>query len=158
MGNVILNTDLTVRTTKLQPSNQLDELLFYIPSEYNAFDIFLLLKDENNNSDVIPLIYSKLNNNYKIYTIQCSNELKIRDGLCKVALLMMGVDSGDCRISEYSTIHLKMDKYNVLHKTYISRQLESYVAEMYDKIVQITNMNIEIYERISKEVPTSNDD
>ena len=157
MGNVILNTDLTVRTTKLQPSNQLDELSFYVPSEYNAFDIFLLLKDENNNSDVIPLVYNKANNNYKIYAIQCSNELKIRDGLCKVALLMMGVDSGDCRISEYSTIHLKMDKYNVLHKTYISRQLESYVAEMYDKIVKITNMNIEIYERISKEGTTNGD-
>lgn len=154
MGNIILNTDFTIRTTKINGETHLEESLFYVPKIFNAFSVYISLTDGDKNSDIFPLVFNGFVSNHKTYRVDCSKELKIKSGPCKLAFLIIDIESANCRASNYLDIDLKLDKYNLLHQTYISRKLGTHISDVYDKILKLTNMNIEILEKIQMEVNT----
>lgn len=152
MGNIILNDDLQITTTKLTPTdiNELGELSFYVSKKFNEYNIFISLIDSQGAFDIVPLAYSKDAANYKVYHIDCKNELRIKSGKCKMTFFAFDANLQDCKTSKTLSINLSIENYNLFHQTYLTRKVVNDVANYYDKIVKMTNMNIELYDKIMK--------
>ena len=150
MGNIILNDDMQITTTKLTPTdtNELGELSFYVSKKFNEYNIFVALIDSQGVFDIVPLTYSKDAANYKVYCIDCKSELRIQSGKCKITLFAFDTNLQDCKTSKTLSVNLSIENYNLFHQTYITRKVSNDVANYYNKIVQITNMNIELYDKI----------
>ena len=152
MGNIILQDGLKVTTTKLsvEDENDLGSLKFYISKKYNLFSVCVAIIDSYGVFDIIPLAFLSDETNYKVYCINCKNATRIKNGKCKMIFFIFDKELQYCRSSESIDIGISTTNYTLLHKTYISKQISDDIASYYDKIVKLTEMNIELYDKITK--------
>jgi hypothetical protein len=154
MGNIILNESLCLSTTKIsvEGNNQIEQLSFYISNKYGEFDICVAITDSFGVFDIVPLTYLRTDKNYKIYNIDCKNELRIKSGKCKIIIFLFDKRLENCKSSGNLDINLDIENYNLFHHTYLNKKVVNEVSDYYDKIVKMTNLNIEIYDKIQEEV------
>lgn len=150
MGNIILNDDLRISTTKLstESDNELERLLFYVSKKYNESSVCVAITDCCGVFDIIPLTYLRTDTNYKVYCIDCKNEIRIKSGKCKMIFFVFDKQLQSCKASDNFTINLNIENYNLFHQTYLNKKVLNEAADYYDKILKMTNMNIEIYNKI----------
>lgn len=151
MGNIILNEDMHISTTKLTAtdSNDLLQISFYVSKKYNENNVCIALTDNQGIFDIIPLTYEKDASNYKVYRVDCKNELRIKNGECKMIFFVFDCNFEVCKSSNSLNININFDNHNLFHQTYINRKLSADIANYYDKILKMTTMNIEIYNKIT---------
>lgn len=148
MGNIILNEELHISATKLQDVNDIEGLSFYVSKKYANRNICIAITDYRGIFDIIPLTFLKTETNYNVYHIGCKNEIRIRGGECKIIFFIFDKEFENCNASKTFSLNLNVENYNLFHHTYISRLLSNDIAAAYDKILKMTNMNIEIYDKM----------
>lgn len=152
MGNIILQDGLKVSTTKLsvEDENDLESLKFYISKKYNLFSTCVAIIDSKGVFDIIPLTFLSDETNYKVYCVDCKNATRIKTGKCKMMFFIFDKGFQHCRSSESIDIGISTTNYALLHKTYMSKQISDDIVSYYNKIVKMTEMNIELYDKITK--------
>lgn len=153
MGNIILNDNLDISVTKLnlKQENNINDLTFYISKKYSTHSIYAAFVDDIGNFDIVPLTYMQDATNHKIYNIDCVNEMRIKGGFCKMFLFIFDKKLCNSKTSKSIVININIETYNLFHQTYLNRKLNNTIAEYYDKIVKMTELNIELYDKITKE-------
>lgn len=153
MGNIILNDDLHISTTKLstESSNDLEGLSFYVSKKYNESNICVAITDCYGVFDIIPLTHLRTDANYKVYCIDCKNGIRISSGECKMIFFVFDKQLQNCKASDSLVIDLDVENYNLFHQTYLSRKILNGISDYYEKILKMTNVNIEIYNKLHGE-------
>jgi hypothetical protein len=150
--NIVYEIDThTMRFISFNPTHvyQLDELNFYIPKENKNLNPFLLIKDSKGKQDIIKLSLVGNDNVYNIFAVALTNSISISpNGLCKLYLLT--IEDDNFNISQCQELYLAFDNYTIAHQVSLINNLSRQVMNAYQKIEQLTKMNIDIYESIEE--------
>lgn len=152
MANILLNEDYSIRTTKLNQTDIYDisKLLFYIPNTFNNMNVFILLKDSIGMVDIIPLQYSGNQSSYKIYKVNYSNQVRIKSGTVTLSIITFNHKNNSCSISTGNIeFNISVENYKIGHQLAISQELNLYIKDVLEKIMKLTDINIDIYEKIT---------
>lgn len=151
--NIILNKDCTLRITKFNRDNtyELSDIDFYIPNELNYSNLYVILTSKLGVYDIIPIELFERTATHRKYKITYNNPIRINSGDVEVKLLLIDVNKNySSIISNDLVCSVNIDNYRIAYQTVISEQVSNNVAKTYDKIKKLTEMNIEIYEKVLK--------
>lgn len=150
--NIIINENYEIKSIShcADKKYDLSELWFYIPNIFNCCSIYISLS-QGSLIDIIPLQFIKTHNSHKVYKFNYSNRLRIPSGVANFKIMLVD-QNNNCNISVNGIdIDILVDNYDISHKLSIIKELETSIQGLYEKIVSITNMNIEMYEKLNKD-------
>lgn len=150
MANIIMANDYSIRTTQfaINETYDINDLTFYIDNNFNSSSIYITLTDECGTSDIIPLKYYENRQSYKIYKIDCKNNIRVKPE--KVSINILLYSENDVKLSNNIDVKISFDNYMLSHQFYITKEVSNTVNTIYEKIVDITNINIDLYDKIVK--------
>ena len=150
--NVILNEDCSLRTTKMSQSElyDLSDINFFIPNEFNSCNVFTILTNSVGLTEIIPLNFIENRHSYKKYKVTYSNSIRVDSGEMEIKIVLVDSNSHEVCISSGNKVicNITVDNYKIARQVAITNELSLSVYELYKKIEQMTEMNIDIYERI----------
>lgn len=151
MSNIVLNDKNEIRANKISSdNNDISEIEFYIPDNYNYDSIKVLIFDKNNIYDICSLVKLDERINYNICKLDFSSTIRISSGECQIGLIRIDVKKHTCYTTNIVDVTLDIKSYSASHLTFVSTELNNSINELYQKIVSMTEMNIEIYDKINK--------
>lgn len=151
--NIILNEDNSLRTTKFNSDEtyELSDMNIYIPNDVVYTNIYIVLINKLGINDIIPLELSERTATHRKYRFTYTNPIRINSGEVEIKLLLIDVDNNYSSIvSDEIKCNINIDNYQICYQTVISEQLGNSIKSLYEKIKQLTEMNIEIYDKIMK--------
>lgn len=152
--NVILNEDYTLKTTKMSQSESYDlsDINFFIPNKFNSCNVFVVLINSVGLTDIVPLNFIENSNSYKKYKITYSNSIRVDSGEIELKIVLVDSNGREIYISSGDKLicNIAVDNYKIARQVAITNELSSSVYELYKKIEQMTEMNIDIYEKITE--------
>lgn len=125
----------------------LEDLIFYFPKNRNITP-FLLLKDSYETKDVLKLTKSRMDKNYIIYSVSIDSGLSAKNGYIDMSVLTLENDI--IKTSPKIQISLNFDNFMIAKRTSILDEISRNLASTYQKIEELTKMNIEIYQNIEE--------
>ena len=125
----------------------LEDLIFYFPKNRNITP-FLLLKDSYETKDVLKLAKSGMDKNYIIYSVSIDSGLSAKNGYIDMSVLTLENDI--IKTSPKIQISLNFDNFMIAKRTSILDEISRNLASTYQKIEELTKMNIEIYQNIEE--------
>lgn len=151
MANIILMDNLNIRTTSFNAKSTygLEELLFYVPTKMNGVNAYVMIVDSTGTKEILPIQFAGSHNEYKKYKINCSAAIRIKSGPCQIYVLTIDPNTNLINTSTKMDIQISIENYKLMHQLYIVSELNNSVSNMYEKIVNMTEMNIELYEKMS---------
>ena len=147
---IIYNKDKDLRTIEDALDNSLDNLHFYIPKKLQG-NFYCRLVDSNESESILKL--SKSDNNdklYNIYKVSLDNFISCGNGNIKLSILH--IENNIPYISADIQLNLIFDKCKSAMQLYFMDDLTSEVINKYKKIVELTEMNINIYNDIKETI------
>lgn len=147
---IIYNKDKDLRTIEDALDNNLDNLHFYIPKKLQG-NFYCRLVDSNESESILKL--SKSDNSdklYDIYKVSLDNFISCGNGNIKLSILHM--ENNIPYISADIQLNLIFDKCKSAMQLYFMDDLTSEVINKYKKIVELTEMNINIYNDIKETI------
>lgn len=151
MTNIILMDNLNIRATSFNAKSTygLEELLFYVPTKMNGINVYVMIVDSAGTKEILPLQFAGAHNEYKKYKINCSASIRIKSGPCQIYVLTIDPNTNLISTSTKMDIQITIENYKLMHQLYIVSELNSSIGSMYEKMVNMTEMNIELYEKMS---------
>ncbi len=153
MPNIIFDGDRKIRFTDMDLSKQYDlnDLRFYLPKDKNVRVLYCLFKDDQKSFDSIELSeISYDSNTYTCYKSTIEKSFLLESG--NLTLTLFGIcESSETTVSEDFSVNVSVDNFNHATRLYWADKVSVSVADYYNKIVQLTNMNIEILSKIKDE-------
>nr|DAD59762.1 MAG TPA: hypothetical protein [Bacteriophage sp.] len=150
MANIVLDDKNKIRANKLSDVNDISDIEIYISTQFNYDSIKVLIFDENNIYDVCSLIKLDERMNFHICKLDFSSTIRISNGDCQIGLIRIDVKNHTCYTTNFIDVNLDVKNYAASHLTFVSTELNNSINELYQKIVSMTEMNIEIYDKINK--------
>ena len=151
MPNIILN-DTEIRSVNLYPDTeyQLSDLNFYIPLDYKDYCVYVILNDSVGVNEICKIQCIDQTSNYKIYTFDPLYPLRISSGNTSIYLLLINKDFSNTRITNDLSVLINIDKIKVSHYTLLTEMFSRSLADTYAKNEQLTQLNIEMYNKMLK--------
>ena len=150
--NVILNEDYTLKTTKMSQSESYDlsDINFFIPNKFNSCNVFVVLINSVGLTEIIPLNFIENSHSYKKYKVTYSNSIRVDSGEIEIKIVLVDSNSHEVYISSGNKLicNITVDNYKIAHQVATTNELSSLVSDLYKKIERMTEMNIDIYEKI----------
>lgn len=150
--NVILNEDYSLRTTKMFQSESYDlsDINFFIPNRFNSCNVFIVLINSVGLTEIVPLNFIENSHSYKKYKVTYSNSIRVDSGEVEIKIILVDSNSREVCISSGDKLicNITVDNYKIARQVAITNELNISVHELYKKIEQMTEMNINIYEKI----------
>ncbi len=150
--NIILNEDYTLRTTNMSQSKiyDLSDINFFIPNKFNSCNVFTILTNSVGLTEIIPLNFIENSNSHKKYKVTYSNSIRVDSGEIEIKIVLVDLNSHEVCISSGNKLicNITVDNYKIARQVAITNELSLLVSDLYKKIEQMTEMNIDIYEKI----------
>ena len=149
--NIILNRDYTLRTTKMKEETEygLSDIDIFIPNSFNSYNCFLCLINNIGLTDIVPIEFVENSSSYKKYKISYSNPIRINSGETKIKIILVDSENHSVIISAGNVLcNLDIENYKIGHQMTVISDTNSSIQNMYNKIQELTKMNIDIYEKI----------
>lgn len=159
MANIIINDDLSVRTTSydLHKSYPIAELDFFIPVKYSNFKLYVIIKDQNDIIDICDLRYTNTHGNYSCCNISPTQCLRIVTGKSTLYIVLLNIETREIYLTKDVQADIQVEFHKLSHKIYALNELTSEIGTMYEKIVQMSDVNVDIYEKIQGMAGDEND-
>lgn len=125
----------------------LEDLVFYFPKNRNITP-FLLLKDSYETKDVLKLTKCGMDKNYIIYSVSIDSGFSAKNGYIDISVLTLENDI--IKTSPKTQISLNFDNFMIAKRTSLLDEVSRNLASTYQKIEELTKMNIEIYQNIEE--------
>ena len=151
MTNIILMDNLNIRATSFNAKSTygLEELLFYIPSKMNGLGVYVMIVDSAGTRDIVPLQFDGIHNEYKKYKINYAASIRSKSGECQMYILTVDSKTNTINTSGKMDIKLSIENYKLMRQLYIVNELNASMGSMYEKMLNMTEMNIDLYEKMS---------
>ena len=147
---IIYNKDKDLRTIEDALDNNLDNLHFYIPKKLQG-NFYCRLVDSNESESILKLSKSDSSDKlYDIYKVSLDNFISCGNGNIKLSILH--IENNIPYISADIQLNLIFDKCKSAMQLYFMDDLTSEVINKYKKIVELTEMNINIYNDIKETI------
>lgn len=147
---IIYNKDKDLRTIEDALDNSLDNLHFYIPKKLQG-SFYCRLVDSNESESILKLSKSDSSDKlYDIYKVSLDNFISCGNGNIKLSILH--IENNIPYISADIQLNLIFDKCKSAMQLYFMDDLTSEVINKYKKIVELTEMNINIYNDIKETI------
>lgn len=147
---IIYNKDKDLRTIEDALDNNLDNLHFYIPKKLQG-NFYCRLVDSNESESILKLSKSDSSDKlYDIYKVSLDNFISCGNGNIKLSILH--IENNMPYISADIQLNLIFDKCKSAMQLYFMDDLTSEVINKYKKIVELTEMNINIYNDIKETI------
>ena len=150
MANIVLDDKNKIRANKLSDVNDISDIEIYISTQFNYDSVKVLIFDKDNIYDVCSLIKLDERMNFHICKLDFSSTIRISNGDCQIGLIIIDVKNHTCYTTNFIEVNLDVKNYAASHLTFVSTELNNSINELYQKIVSMTEMNIEIYDKINK--------
>lgn len=147
---VIYEKDKSLRLLDFNETEhyQLEDLKFYIPKEFKE-DFFVLLTDAQNVKTVLKLNKTQdVHKKYSIYAVDGSSMVTTEPG--KTAISIFYIDNNTFQTSNSFKANLQYDNFNYISQLMFLQKLDRKLAERFDKIKQMTQLNINLYKDIEE--------
>lgn len=150
MANIILMDNFNIRTTSFSATSTygLEELLFYIPNKMNEVNVYVMIVDSAGSKDIVPLQFVGNHNEHKKYKINHSTSIRIKSGECQLYILTIDSKTNMINTSTKMMIKLTIDNYKLMRQLYVVNELNSAMCGIYEKILNMSEMNVELYEKM----------
>ena len=147
---IIYNKDKDLRTIEDALDNSLDNLHFYIPKKLQG-SFYCRLVDSNESESILKISKSDSSDKlYDIYKVSLDNFISCGNGNIKLSILY--IENNIPYISADIQLNLIFDKCKSAMQLYFMDDLTSEVINKYKKIVELTEMNINIYNDIKETI------
>ena len=147
---IIYNKDKDLRTIEDALDNSLDNLHFYIPKKLQG-SFYCRLVDSNESESILKISKSNSSDKlYDIYKVSLDNFISCENGNIKLSILH--IENNIPYISADIQLNLIFDKCKSAMQLYFMDDLTSEVINKYKKIVELTEMNINIYNDIKETI------
>ena len=150
--NIILNEDYSLRTTNMSQSKiyDLSDINFFIPNKFNSCNVFTILTNSVGLTEIIPLNFIENSHSYKKYKVTYTNSIRVDSGVVEIKIILIDLNNRDIFIScgDRLFCNIAVENYKIARQLAITNELNTTIHELYKKIEQMTEMNIDIYERI----------
>ena len=147
---IIYNKDKDLRTIEDALDNSLDNLHFYIPKKLQG-SFYCRLVDSNESESMLKLSKSDSSDKlYDVYKVSLDNFISCGNGNIKLSILH--IENNIPYISADIQLNLIFDKCKSAMQLYFMDDLTSEVINKYKKIVELTEMNINIYNDIKETI------
>lgn len=148
-----LHIDIGIRFTDMDQSPQynLTDLRFYIPKDKSICALYCLFKDIHKTYESIELMETPYDSNtYICYKLNLEQSFGLDSG--DLTLTLFGIcETNEIVVSEDFSINISTENYSEINKLYWADRLNVSVADYYKKIVELTNMNIEILSKMNND-------
>ena len=147
---VIYEKDKSLRLLDFNKTEhyQLEDLKFYIPKEFKE-DFFVLLTDAQDVKTVLKLNKTQdVHKKYSIYAVDGSSMVTTEPG--KTAISIFYIDNNTFQTSNSFKANLQYDNFNYISQLMFLQKLDRKLAERFDKIKQMTQLNINLYKDIEE--------
>ena len=150
--NIILDEDYSLRATKMSQSElyDLSDTNFFIPNKFNSCNVFAILTNSVGLTEIIPLNFIENSHSYKKYKVTYSNSIRVDSGEMEIKIVLVDLNSHEVCLSSGNKVicNITVDNYKIAHQVATTNELSSLVSDLYKKIERMTEMNIDIYEKI----------
>ena len=150
--NIILDEDYSLRATKMSQSElyDLSDINFFIPNKFNSCNVFTILTNSVGLTEIIPLNFIENSNSHKKYKVTYSNSIRVDSGEIEIKIVLVDLNSHEVCISSGNKVicNITVDNYKIAHQVATTNELSSLVSDLYKQIERMTEMNIDIYEKI----------
>ena len=145
---IIYNKDKDLRTIEDALDNSLDNLHFYIPKKLQG-NFYCRLVDSNESESILKLSKSDSSDKlYNVYKVSLDNFISCINGDIKLSILH--IENDLFYMTKDIKINLTLDKSKSAMQLYFLDDLTSEVISKYNKIIELTEMNINIYKDIKE--------
>lgn len=151
-----MNIIYDVNTNSLRAVNHKDgnteslsEINFYIPKGFNL-PLYCILRDAFGKENIFKLTPASVQNkNYAAYVISTNNStINALDKKVQLSLFYFVNDT--VRISNALAFDLDYKMYNYASQLSVIRAISQEVAAQYEKVLKLTNLNIDMYKEIEE--------
>lgn len=132
----------TLRTTKFSESSQynLEDILFYVPLNCETNNYAYI-----NGTEIVKLELREIATNYRIFSVPLDRSINLENGISTIRLICL--DDTEVSISKNDlTINISVDNYNLGNQLSVIEDLSKDITRKYQKIMELTQMNINIYQ------------
>ena len=150
--NVVFESEKkSLRLIKFNPEEtySLEDLDFYIPSNLRNATPFLLIKDAEGTKDILKMTKTQNGHAYNIYSVSLENSISVIGGLSSIIVIVI---TNDIMRSAAAEIILNYENFEKGIELNSLEKFSYQLAETYNKIQELTKMNIEIYETIEEAI------
>jgi c-di-GMP-binding flagellar brake protein YcgR len=144
---IVYNKNNTLRIIDYNEKADLADIIFYIPKELNG-NFYCRIIDSNNNEDILTLSYSESDKMYNIYNISLDNTIACKEGNSTLSLLYF--NNSQMKSSENFSLVLTYNTFTLGSQINLIEKLSKEISGMYNKIIDLTQMNIDIYKDIKE--------
>lgn len=147
---IIYNKDKDLRLIEDALDNNLDNLHFYIPKKLQG-NFYCRLVDSNESESILKLSKSDSNDKlYNIYKVSLDNFIACENGNMQLSIIF--IENNLPYTSNNIQLNLNCDNMKSIAQLYYIDSLTMEVINKYKKIIQLTEMNINIYNDIQEVV------
>ena len=147
---IIYNKDKDLRLIEDALDNNLDNLHFYIPKKLQG-NFYCRLVDSNESESILKLSKSDSNDkHYNIYKVSLDNFIACENGNMQLSIIF--IENNLPYTSNNIQLNLNCDNMKSIAQLYYIDSLTMEVINKYKKIIQLTEMNINIYNDIQEVV------
>ena len=147
---IIYNKDKDLRTIEDALDNSLDNLHFYIPKKLQG-NFYCRLVDTNETESILKISKTDSSDKlYDIYKVSLDNFVACCNGDIKLSIFH--IENNLPYISNDIQVKLRFDKCKSMMQLYFMDNLTTEVVNKYKKIIELTEMNINIYKDIKEVV------
>lgn len=147
--NIIFdNSKNNIKITNGESEVQLNNLKFFIPKIFHSDNIFAVITSPQGDENIIKLTDSfEQNKNFNILKASMDSIITANEE-GESQLLLMFIDNGTIISTNAININVKYENYEKGKMFFLLQQLSNETARAYDKILQMTELNIQLYEDI----------
>ena len=147
---IIYNKDKDLRIIEDALDNSLDNLHFYIPKKLQG-NFYCRLVDTNETESILKISKTDSSDKlYDIYKVSLDNFVACCNGDIKLSIFH--IENNLPYISNDIQVKLRFDKCKSMMQLYFMDNLTTEVVNKYKKIIELTEMNINIYKDIKEVV------
>ena len=147
---IIYNKDKDLRIIEDALDNSLDNLHFYIPKKLQG-NFYCRLVDTNETESILKISKTDSSDKlYNIYKVSLDNFVACCNGDIKLSIFH--IENNLPYISNDIQVKLCFDKCKSMMQLYFMDNLTTEVVNKYKKIIELTEMNINIYKDIKEVV------
>lgn len=150
--NVVFESEKkSLRLVKFNPEEtyNLEDLDFYIPSSLRDATPFLLIKDAEGTKDILKMTRIQNGHAYNIYSVSLENSISVVGGVSSIIVIVL---TNDLMRSASSEIILDYENFQKGIELNSLEKFSYSLAETYNKVQELTKMNIEIYKTIEEAI------